>query len=81
MLNRPGMPPFVKLLFLGAGVLAAVALVAWAIAAAKGPLGHLPGDIRVERPGFRLYVPLGTGLLLSLLLTAAFALWAWFRGR
>jgi hypothetical protein len=32
-------------------------------------LGQLPGDIVVERPGFRLYLPLGTSLLLSLLLS------------
>jgi H+/Cl- antiporter ClcA len=81
MLDRPGMPPYVKLLFVGAAVLVLVGLVAWGFAAAKIPLGHLPGDLRVERPGFRLYVPLGTGLLLSLLLTAVFALWSWFRSR
>ena len=28
-------------------------------------LGKLPGDIRIERPGFRLYFPLTTCLLLS----------------
>ena len=32
-------------------------------------LGKLPGDIRVERPGVRLYFPLTTCLLLSLLLS------------
>ena len=33
-------------------------------------LGRLPGDIIVERPGFRFYFPLATCLLLSLLITA-----------
>ena len=33
-------------------------------------LGKLPGDIRIERPGFRLYAPLTTSILLSLLLSA-----------
>jgi hypothetical protein len=32
-------------------------------------LGRLPGDILIERPGFRLYFPLATCLLLSLLVT------------
>lgn len=32
-------------------------------------LGRLPGDLRVERPGFRFYFPLGTSIALSLLLT------------
>lgn len=34
-------------------------------------LGRLPGDVRVERGGFRFYFPLTTSLLLSLLLTLA----------
>ncbi len=33
-------------------------------------LGRLPGDIVVERPGFRLYFPLATSILLSILLSA-----------
>lgn len=32
-------------------------------------LGHLPGDIVIERKGFSLYAPLATGLLLSLVLS------------
>lgn len=31
--------------------------------------GHLPGDIRIEREGLRVYIPLTSALLLSLLLT------------
>jgi hypothetical protein len=34
-------------------------------------LGRLPGDIVIARPGFRLYFPLATSILLSLLLSAA----------
>ncbi len=32
-------------------------------------LGHLPGDIVIERPGLTVYIPLGTMLLISLVLT------------
>jgi hypothetical protein len=32
-------------------------------------LGRLPGDIVVHRPGFTLYFPIVTSILLSLLLT------------
>ncbi len=39
--------------------------------------GRLPGDIRIERPGFRLYAPLVSMLLVSLLLSAI--LWLWRR--
>lgn len=36
-------------------------------------LGRLPGDIVVERPGFNLYIPIATCLLISLL--ASVILW------
>lgn len=31
--------------------------------------GHLPGDIRIEREGVRVYIPLASSLLLSLILS------------
>ena len=42
-------------------------------------LGRLPGDIRIERPGLRLYVPITTCLLLSGLVSAAFYLFSKLR--
>jgi hypothetical protein len=33
------------------------------------PLWRLPGDIQIDRPGFRLYIPLGTMLLISAVLS------------
>lgn len=46
-----------------------------------GWFGHLPGDIRLERDGFRLYFPLTSMLLLSLVLSLVLNLLArWFRG-
>ena len=35
-------------------------------------LGKLPGDLRLERENFTFYFPLGTCLLLSLLLSLIF---------
>ena len=32
-------------------------------------LGRLPGDIVIERENFRLYIPLATALLISLVLS------------
>jgi Protein of unknown function (DUF2905) len=40
-------------------------------------LGHLPGDIVVERGNFTVYIPIVTGLLLS----AALTLFFWIFGR
>lgn len=31
-------------------------------------IGHLPGDIQIEREGFKLYIPIATMLLLSAVL-------------
>jgi hypothetical protein len=43
----------------------------------KIPLGRLPGDIVIERPGGAFYFPIATCLLLSLL----FSLIAWLLRR
>ncbi|MFI5153364.1 MAG: DUF2905 domain-containing protein [Chitinophagales bacterium] len=32
-------------------------------------LGHLPGDIRIERKGFKFYFPITTMILISLVLS------------
>ena len=42
-------------------------------------LGRLPGDLQIERPGLRLYLPLGTSILLSILLSLALWLYARLR--
>jgi Protein of unknown function (DUF2905) len=36
---------------------------------AKIPLGRLPGDIFVDKPGFKLYFPVTTMLLVSLVIS------------
>ena len=33
------------------------------------PIGRLPGDIIVDKPGFKLYVPITTMLLVSAVIT------------
>ena len=42
-------------------------------------LGKLPGDVRIERPGFRLYFPFTTCAIVSLILSAAFWLFSKLR--
>jgi hypothetical protein len=37
--------------------------------AEKLGLGRLPGDVVVERKGFKLYAPIATSILVSLVLT------------
>jgi len=50
-------------------ILAGLVLVVIGALATWGILGRLPGDFRIVRPGFRLYLPLGTSILLSIVLT------------
>lgn len=49
-------------------VFAVVGCVLW-LAPQVPYVGKLPGDIRIERPGFTLYFPLTTCLVLSAVLT------------
>lgn len=55
-------------LLIAVGVIV-VALGLWWKFAPEGlprfPLGNLPGDIRIERDGFRFFMPLTTCLLVS----------------
>ena len=56
------------LIFLGVAL--AVAGVVIYLAERLGlPLGRLPGDVRIERGNFRLYFPVTTMIVLSILLT------------
>jgi hypothetical protein len=57
-----------KLLIVFGLVLVAAGLL-WTLIARLG-LGPLPGDIVVERENFRLYIPIATSLLISILLSA-----------
>ena len=43
------------------------------------PLGRLPGDLRIERPGFRFYFPITSSLLVSAVLSLAFWLFSRWR--
>lgn len=47
--------------FSGLLILVAIRFFPW--------LGNLPGDIRIERENFNLYVPLATMILISILAT------------
>ena len=59
------------------GLILVVLGLAWPWLARLG-LGHLPGDISVQRPGFRFYAPLGSSLVISIVLSLVVTLIAWF---
>lgn len=47
------------------------------IAHLLGWVGKLPGDISIKRENFSLYFPLGTSIVLSVILSLVFYLLAW----
>lgn len=54
------------LIILGIALVLIGALWPWI---SKVPLGRLPGDIVVDRPGFRLFFPLTTMIIISIVLS------------
>ncbi|WP_457629409.1 DUF2905 domain-containing protein [Oceanithermus sp.] len=55
------------------------ALLVW-LPGALSWFGHLPGDVRIERDGVRVFAPITSMLLVSLGLTLLFNLLAWWLG-
>lgn len=50
------------------GIVLIVLGLLWPVLSQLG-LGNLPGDIRIERKGFRFYLPITSSLLVSLILS------------
>jgi hypothetical protein len=67
------------LLLFGGLAIAALGVV-WLLAPSIPWLGRLPGDIRIESGSTRVYIPLMTCFLLSLILTLVMWLIRWFHG-
>jgi uncharacterized protein HemY len=57
------------LIIIGIVILIVGLLWPWLI---KLPIGKLPGDIIIDKPNFRLYIPITTMIIISLLLTLIF---------
>jgi hypothetical protein len=56
---------------IGLGLVILIAGIMWPILSRIG-LGRLPGDIMFERGGTTFYFPLGTCIIISLVLSAVF---------
>ena len=57
-----------KIIILVGGALVLLGALVWLLSG-TGLIGRLPGDIRIERPGFTCIFPLASMILLSILLT------------
>ena len=58
-----------KYLIIAGVVIALIGLVLWLAGDKLSWLGNLPGDIKVEKPGFKFYMPVTTMILLSILIS------------
>lgn len=78
--GRSGLGGCMQKILITLGLLMVLLGLLWPFLARLG-LGHLPGDIRLGRPGFQVFFPLGTSLLLSILvsLLLTLILWLWRR--
>jgi hypothetical protein len=59
-------------------VFALVGYVLW-LAPQLPYLGKLPGDLRIEQPGFTLYLPITSCVVISVVLTLLAQLWSRLR--
>ena len=59
-----------------AGLVLVVLGLAWPLIVKLG-LGHLPGDIRIERDGYSFYFPITTGIIVSIVLSLVLTLVDW----
>lgn len=50
------------------GIILVLAGLAWPLLARLG-FGHLPGDLRIERDGFTLFIPFTSGLIVSVIVS------------
>lgn len=66
-----------KYLILIGGVLLVSGIIIYFFGGNLKWLGHLPGDIRIERPNFRFYFPITTLILINLLIFLIFRIWKW----
>ncbi|SEL62570.1 DUF2905 domain-containing protein [Parapedobacter koreensis] len=64
------MKEIAKILIFGGGLLLITGLIVYFLGDKLKWFGNLPGDIRVERPGFSFYMPITSMVLLSVVFSA-----------
>ena len=57
--------------------LVVLGLIVWLAGKSGLPFGHLPGDLKIERPRFTVQFPIMTWILLSIILTIIVNLILW----
>lgn len=76
--SLPSGPTAGKNLLIAVGILLVLGWWGWRrLPHPRRWFGRLPGDVRVERDGFRFYLPVTTAVLLSLLLSLVVSVVGW----
>ena len=63
------LPNIGKWIIVGGLTIAGIGVLVWLLGKAGLPLGRLPGDISIERPGFSFHFPVVTAIVISIVLT------------
>ncbi len=63
------MPHTGKILVVAGIILIIAGLIIWFAGNKIGWLGHLPGDIRIEKENMKIYFPITTMIIISVLLS------------
>lgn len=66
-----------KLLILAGALLLVIGIIWYFFADKLRWIGHLPGDINIERENFRFYFPITTLTLLNLTIFILMRVWNW----
>lgn len=68
-----------KFLIIIGGIILVVGVIFYFFGGSLKWLGHLPGDIRIEKGNFRFYFPITTLVLLNLLIFLIMRIWHLFK--
>lgn len=63
------MQPIGKYLVIIGIIIVAIGLILWLLGPRLDWFGRLPGDVRIQKPGFSLFAPFTTMLLVSVILS------------
>ena len=66
-----------KIIIFAGGIIVLIGVIIYFFGDKLRWIGHLPGDINIQRENFRFYFPVTTLILLNILLFIIIRLWKW----
>lgn len=66
-----------KIIIFAGGIIVLIGVIIYFFGDKLHWIGHLPGDINIQRENFRFYFPVTTLILLNILLFIIIRLWKW----